>query len=160
MHQPMKHLSRGFTLIEVIVVMAIVALLAAASMPMINDYSINSRLREGGSLLLADALYAQSEALKRNARVTFNVTTLAVNVVDVTSGETLRARDLPNGVFATSHSITFGGSGRPATFGDSADIDLSLSGTSCSELYRCPRLIIDGGGGVRLCGNQLDCTAL
>jgi type IV fimbrial biogenesis protein FimT len=156
----MKHLTRGFTLIEVIVVLAIAALIATTAIPMYSDYSINSRLREAGNVLLADALYAQSEALKRNARVTLNVTSMSINVVDVTSGDSLRTRDLPGGVLASPKSITFGGSGRPATFGDSADVDLSHATASCSDQFRCPRLIIDGGGGVRLCANQLDCSAL
>lgn len=156
----MKTLARGFTFIELLIVLAIAALIASAATPMISDYSVNSRLREGGSLLLADALFAQSEALKRNTNVRFAVTTNALAVTQVDSGEVLRQRTLPAGVQAAATTLVFGGSGRPAVFGTSASVDLSSDSVSCSSQYRCPRLIVDGGGGVRLCANQQDCSSL
>ena len=156
----MKTLPRGFTMIELIVVLAIGAMLATAALPMWRDYSINNRLRAGGNLLLSEALFAQTEALKRNANVTLSVTTQSVNVIDVTTGETLRSRELPDNVLATSHDIVIGGKGRPTPFGVGADVDLSMVGVTCSDQFRCPRLIVEGGGGIRLCANQLDCSSL
>jgi type IV fimbrial biogenesis protein FimT len=156
----MKTLARGFTMIELIVVLAIAALLAAAVTPMINEYSVNSRLREAGSLLLADALYAQSEALKRNERVRLDVTSAGLKVTVVSSNDQLRQRDFPPDVYAAGMSLEFGGAGRPATFGTGATVDLGHASLACTSQHRCPRLVIDGGGGVRLCPDKLTCSSL
>lgn len=56
MKQPTAHASqqgsaRGFTLIEVMVTVAIIAILAAIAVPSYNDYVTRSRLTEGASAL-------------------------------------------------------------------------------------------------------------
>jgi type IV fimbrial biogenesis protein FimT len=151
--------SRGFTLIELIVVVAIVAGLIAASVPTLNEYNTNSRLREGGNALLADALYAQSEALKRNTTVTLEVTDSALRVFSpLVPDVNLRQRGLPPGLHASVIDITFNGTGRPTPFGTAAQVDVAMDDVVCSDQRRCPRLLVDTGGGVRLCGNKLDCN--
>ena len=61
---------RGLTLIELMVgVGDRGALLVLTAAPYFGDYITNSRLREGGNLLLTEALVAQSEAIKRNRTV-------------------------------------------------------------------------------------------
>ena len=62
-------LHRGVTLIELMVGLVITAVLLGMAAPFFGDYVTNSRLREGGNGLMAEALYAQSEALKRNGVV-------------------------------------------------------------------------------------------
>ena len=47
----MKHLQRGFTLIEVLVTIAIVGILLAVAMPAYSDYVIRGRLAEAFSAL-------------------------------------------------------------------------------------------------------------
>jgi type IV fimbrial biogenesis protein FimT len=155
----MKPVARGFTLIELIVVVAIVAGMLAASVPILKDYNVNSRLRDGGNALLTEALYAQSEALKRNTNITLEVTDRTLRVYSpLQPGNNLRLRDLPDSLHAEVLDITFNGTGRPTPFGTAAAVDLSMDDIVCSAEHRCPRLLVDTGGGVRLCSNQLDCN--
>ncbi len=152
---------RGLTLIELMATLAIGAILMGMAAPYLRDYLVNTRLREAGNALLAEALYAQAEALKRNASTRLAIDGSAIEVRDMSVGDggtVLRSRQLSDGVAASAAAqISFGSRGTPLPFGTAAAIDLVKSGVTCSADHRCPGLRVDGGGGVRLCGNQLDC---
>lgn len=60
----------GFTAIEFLVVLAIVATLASVAMPSFADFSVNHRMRTATYDLIADLAFARGEAVKRNNRVT------------------------------------------------------------------------------------------
>lgn len=66
--------SRGFTLIELMVTLAVFAILALASIPMYSEYMSNSRLRLAADSLLDGLQTARIEALKRNREVEFVLT--------------------------------------------------------------------------------------
>ncbi len=155
----MRHLSRrGLTLVELMVALAIMALLAVAAVPSFRDYLANSRLREGGNAVYAQALFAQSEAIKRNNVVRLEIDGGKVVITDRTDPENpveLRQQPLPDAVSLSDATIDFGGEGRPVDF-EAASINLSLDGFSCSEV-RCPGLRVDGGGAIRLCGDKNQC---
>lgn len=59
----------GFTLVEMVVAIAIVAILLAVGVPSLRDMAVSQRVRGGASNLYADLAYARSEAIKRNAQV-------------------------------------------------------------------------------------------
>ncbi|HPO20729.1 MAG TPA: GspH/FimT family pseudopilin [Rubrivivax sp.] len=150
---------RGLTLIELMVGLSISALLALTAAPYYADYITNSRLREGGNLVLAEALAAQSEAIKRNRTVRLATAGSTVQVLDMTDPANpvqLRQREMSGGVSAASATLDFGSEGRLLPFPSSAAVDLSKTGVSCSGELRCPGLRIDVGGAIKLCGNQLD----
>lgn len=150
---------RGFSLVEVLVALGIFSVLAMAASPFYADYVANSRLREGGNVLLGEALFAQAEAVKRNANVMLSRTAGngILRVFDA-NGNELRMRRMPGGVTASGdNSVTFGASGRPVPFGTAVSMNLSVENFTCSNDIRCPGLRVDGGGGMRLCTNVNNC---
>lgn len=59
----------GFTLIELMVTLAIVTVLLVLAVPSLEDATLNTQLRAQSNALLASLQLARSEAIKRNARV-------------------------------------------------------------------------------------------
>ena len=144
----------GLTLVELMVGLTIAGLLAITAMPHFADYSQNARLREGGHLLLAEAMAAQSEAIKRNSRMRLSASRTTVQLLDLadlTQPVLVRESSLSNGLTAETASIDFGSDGRTLPFGTVGAIDLSITGMSCSSELRCPGLRVDAGGTARLC---------
>jgi type IV fimbrial biogenesis protein FimT len=157
----MRQLSaqRGLTLIELMVGLTIGALLLMMGVPFFGDYVRNARLRESGNALLSEALYAQSEAIKRNSPVRLSSDGATLQVIDrsdVNNEVVLRERTLATDVAAEVATVDFGSEGRPMPFGASGSINLSMAGVACSDDTRCPGLRIDAGGATRLCGNRLN----
>jgi type IV fimbrial biogenesis protein FimT len=160
----MRHLkalrrARGVTLIELMIGLAIGAVLLALGMPFFGDYIANSRLREGGNALFAETLFAQSEAIKRNATVRIVVSGSSVQTRDMVAGEPgvlIREFGLPAPVAAAAAvTYNFGSDGRPAPFGTAVAVNLHLPGQTCTSERRCPGLRVDAGGAARLCGDHL-----
>ncbi|MBL8323574.1 MAG: GspH/FimT family pseudopilin [Rubrivivax sp.] len=157
--------SRGLSLVELMVTVTVAGLLAMAASPHLADYMNNSRLREGGNVLQAEALFAQSEAIKRNrvVRMTTSGSTIQVlEAQDAAATTLLRERTLAGGVTAAAATVDFSPRGylvdrsvAPSVEFVAAAIDLSMPGVTCSSDQRCPGLRVDGGGGIRLCGNKL-----
>jgi type IV fimbrial biogenesis protein FimT len=150
---------RGLTLVEMMVALAIAALLMVTASPHFGDYGVNSRLRESGHTLYSEALIAQSEAIKRNRVVRLAASSGTVQVIDLTDPArpvVLRTRALAEGVrAATATVVDFGSQGWPANLTGVA-IDLSHATATCSADHRCPGLRVEAGGAIRLCGNHLD----
>ncbi len=156
--------SRGLTLIELMVTITIMGMLVAAGVPAMAEYINNSRLRESGITLQAEALFAQNEALKRNAvmRLTTNGATVQVLEANNANAPNLvRERKLSPRVSAAVVTIEFSSRGfpidrstTPPTDFAAAGIDLSLDSATCSADLRCPRLRVAGGGGISLCANR------
>jgi len=158
----MRHLNaRGLTLIDLTVGLSIATLLAIGAAPYCADYIANSRLREGGELLLGEALAAQSEAVKRNNIVRLSTNGATIQVIDrrdTANPVVLRQRTLSSGVFTVAASaIDFGSEGRPVPLGTHASINLSKTGITCSGGLHCPGLRVDGGGAIRLCDDTTAC---
>jgi type IV fimbrial biogenesis protein FimT len=151
-------LERGFTLVELMVGVAVMAVLVTAAAPYMGDYVVNSRLREGGNMLYSETLMAQSEAVKRNTVVRLSTSGATVQVLDMTIPATpvvLRTRTFVQSVTAPDVTADFDPDGRPSPFGTAVSIDLSMTSTTCSADLRCPGLRVDAGGAIRLCANHL-----
>ena len=61
---------RGFTLVELMVTIALAALLMAIGVPTFRDVALGSRLSAAANNVLASVQLARSEAIKRNLAVT------------------------------------------------------------------------------------------
>ncbi len=73
----MKILSRGFTLIEMVMVMVIVAVLASLATPAFRDMLVKRTVQAAAMSLVEDMRFARSEALRRSTTVT--ICNLAAN---------------------------------------------------------------------------------
>lgn len=82
-HQERRHLltamksQRGFNLIEVIVSMALMAVLMGLAVPFLSSSTQNARIRSTADSLAASLQTARTEAIRRNAPVEFILTTAA-----------------------------------------------------------------------------------
>lgn len=65
----MAGVSAGFTLIELIVTLAIVAILVTLAAPSFRDITINNRIEAASAGLAADLTFARSEAVRRGVPV-------------------------------------------------------------------------------------------
>ena len=60
----------GFTLVELMITIAVLAIVMAIALPSFNDMTLGSKLRSQANDLVAGAVLARSEAIKRNQTVT------------------------------------------------------------------------------------------
>ncbi len=157
-----RALARGLTLIEMMATLAISAILLGMAAPYLYDMLANGQLREGGNTLLSETLYAQGEAIKRNAttRIRFDGNQIEVRDMSQTAdGVVLRQRVLGQGLsVAANVTISFSSRGTTLPLGADAEVDIVRSGLVCTAEMRCPGLRVDGGGGVRLCPDKLNCS--
>lgn len=62
--------ARGFTLIELMVALAVLAIVVGIGVPSYQDYVANQRVKTASQSLFMSLLLARSEAIKRNQTVT------------------------------------------------------------------------------------------
>jgi prepilin-type N-terminal cleavage/methylation domain-containing protein len=151
---------RGLTLIELMVAITIGSLLLAFGAPALADYVTNARLRASGNVVLADMLFAQREAIKRNGRVGVVSAGSTISVLDrtTTPGAVLHTLQLPEGVVVDAVDFDFGSQGAPVPFPNAQQINLSMTNSAaCSSTYRCPSVRIGVSGDFKVCGDKNSC---
>jgi type IV fimbrial biogenesis protein FimT len=82
---PMKKQFGGFTLIELMIVVSIVAILVALAVPSFNTMMVKRSVQSAAVSLVTDMRFARSEALRRSVKV--SICSLAANSTTTCSGD-------------------------------------------------------------------------
>jgi type IV fimbrial biogenesis protein FimT len=143
---------RGLTLVELMVVLAVVAVGAMLAAPGLASVSANYRVRSTAESILAGLNFARTEAVRRNTAVSFSLTSNGWSVAQVSPSETLQARAAPAGGVTvtpdgTAQSVTFLATGLTATGTQLRQVTVasSLAGADTRQIS------IFGGGLIRMC---------
>jgi type IV fimbrial biogenesis protein FimT len=138
-----QHIQRGFTLIELMVVMTILIVVLAAVAPSFRSFLDGQQVKSLAFDLTTDLLLARSEALKRNASVQVARTgsawtggwTTATVLTNTRIGTRNASADSVTVSSTAPASITFDVYGRVSSPTSDVRITLSASGASrCVEL--------------------------
>ena len=99
----MKSMQKGFTLIELMIVVAIIGILAAVAIPAYQDYTIRAQVSEGLTLA-AGAKTAVAESFAATGIVPLNRTAAGMTAaVTDTSGKYVTSVTITNGVITVAY---------------------------------------------------------
>jgi type IV fimbrial biogenesis protein FimT len=155
------HRSSGFTLVELVVVMAIMGVVMLMAMPAMRDFLANQRIKTASFNLITSTMFARSEAVKRAAPISIKapssnnltngwcVLILATADCSLTAPDTANTMRLEQPVGGVTYTfsttagvITFNRSGRLTSM-----VRIEVSDDELASLKRC--ITIDVGGNAR-----------
>ena len=171
-------MQRGVSLIELMVGMAILAILLATAMPNFTTAIQNTQIRNTGEAILNGLSLARAEAVMRNTQVNFILAAGNSWTVECTSASTncpgsspAASATTPSNIQAwnagssnaqvnpTAATITFNGMGKSTLSpGTTATFAISSNSGTCvlqGGLMRCLNVDVTSGGRVRMCDPAL-----
>ena len=117
----MKRNQQGFTLIELMIVIAIIAILMAYALPAYRDYTIRTKLGEGNAMA-ASVKMAVNEAYIRSGALT-GLTSGNNGIPDAAQrGDCVAAMTTTNGVIAVTYNCAAGSSAQADAVVDASTI--------------------------------------
>jgi type IV pilus assembly protein PilA len=123
------HTQQGFTLIELMIVVAIIGILAAIAIPMYMDYTIRAQISEGISL--ADgAKVALTEYFQDRGTMPANNTAAGLAIANEIRGKYTTSVSVGNGDGAIT--VTFGNDANPLIIGE--NITLTADTTAAGSV--------------------------
>jgi type IV pilus assembly protein PilA len=137
----MTKLQKGFTLIELMIVVAIIGILAAIAIPAYQDYTIRAQVSEGMNLAAAaKAAVAESFLNRGTAPVNRRVAGMSDTATD-TRGKYVSSVEVANGVI----TVTYGGAEVNAAINNGTLVLTPYVTADNSVAWRCAGAPIPGG---------------
>lgn len=122
----MKTIQKGFTLIELMIVVAIIGILAAVALPAYQDYTVRAKVSE---LILAAASHKTSIAEK--AMVDGDIALSGVGLTMTISGK------VTSGGVSTDGIVTVAGDNTPSSVGANVSLTLKPTLVNGKVLWAC-----------------------
>ena len=147
----MKKMQQGFTLIELMIVVAIIGILAAIAIPAYQDYTIRAQVSEGLNLAAAAKAAVAETFLNRGvAPVNRQVAGMSANAGD-TQGKYVQSVQVANGAI----TVTYGNEANQAINGATLGLTPYLSGDN-SVIWDCAAALAPSGAGTRMMPGAAD----
>ncbi len=137
----MNKLQQGFTLIELMIVVAIIGILAAIAIPAYQDYTIRAQVSEGMSLAAAAKAAVAEDFLNEGAAPTNRTDAGMTAAATDTQGKYVASVNVANGAII----ITYGNESNAQIANETLGLTPYESG-DLSVMWKCGGAGVPGGG--------------
>lgn len=143
----MKRFARGFTMIELLVVLSILAILAAIAAPNMGTMIRTQRVKTASFNVFSSLIYARSEAVKRNTSVTITPASggwqNGWSIADSNGNSLRNASSIGNITVSGPTTVVYTGNGRLSPVGTAIQFQMS-AGDVATANQRCIKVSSSG----------------